>query len=54
MARISVLEVTKLVWDLSWKLNAALSKTTGGALEDKGKAYPVCFGLNLTLKFQEV
>jgi len=27
MARISVLEVTKLGWDLSWKLNAALGKT---------------------------
>lgn len=54
MARISVLEVTKLGWDLSWKLNAALSQTTGGALADEGKVYPVCFGLNITLKFQEV
>lgn len=53
MARISVLEVTKLGWDLSWKLNAALSKTTGGALEDEGTVYPVCFGLKITLKFQE-
>lgn len=42
MARISVLEVTKLGWHLSWKLNAALS-TTGGALEDEGKVYPVWF-----------
>lgn len=53
MARISVLEVTKLGWDLSWKLNAALSEATGGALKDKGEVYPVCFGLNITLKFQE-
>lgn len=50
MARISVLEVTKLGWDLSWKLNTALSKTTGGALEDDGKVY---FSLNITLKFEE-
>lgn len=54
MARISVLEVTKLGWDLSWKLNAALSKTAGSALEDEGEVYPVCFGLNITLKFQGV
>lgn len=54
MARISVLEVTKLVWDLNWKLNTALSKTTGGALEDEGKVYPVHFSLNTTLKFEEV
>lgn len=54
MARISVLEVTKLGWDLRWKLNAALSNTTGGALEDEGKVYPVHFSLNITLKFEEV
>lgn len=41
MARISVLEDIKLGWDLSWKLNAFLSKTTDGALEDEGKVYPV-------------
>lgn len=53
-ARISMLEVTKLGWDLSWKLNTALSKTTGGALEDEGKLYPVHFSLNITPKFEEV
>lgn len=54
MARISALEVTKLGWDLSWKLNASLSKSTGGALEDEGKASPVHFRLNITLKFEEM
>lgn len=54
MARISVLEVTKLGWDLSWRLNTALNKIIGGALEDEGKVYPVHFSLNITLKFEEV
>lgn len=39
-----------MVWDLSWKLNTALSKATGGALEDEGKVYAVHFSLNITLK----